>query len=157
METKTYLFEAKAGGKAGAAEIKNGAPSDSKVKTDTPSGSDETNKALIGFGKNVRGGAVTMALSPLNTATGGLATPAFNIGKSLLTGASAGAIGGAIGGLVMAGVNLALRKISERMDRLENEAQSKNNHDNVLIRGGFKAEATYYDANFFSGVNKVDR
>jgi hypothetical protein len=155
MEVKTYMFEVRGADGKESAGVKNGAPEEGAVKTSSPG--ETQSAALQGFGKSIANGATTMALSPLNTATGGLASPVFNVGKALVTGASAGAVGGAIAGVVMAGVNLAIRKISERMDRLEAEAQNLNNHDNVLIRGGFKADATYYDAKFFSGVEKVER
>lgn len=97
-------------------------------------------------------------ISPLNSATGGLASPAYSLGKTLLTGGTAAAIGGGIATVAIAGVMLAVNKIEQRVARMESKAEQMNNRDNTLIRAGSKGFATEYTGGL-SGVksNSIGR
>lgn len=95
-------------------------------------------------------------ISPLNSATGGLASPVYSLGKSIAMGAGAAAIGGGIAGLMVAGVMLAVTKMQERIQKMEAKAEQANNRDNALIRAGVKSYATDYTGNL-SGVKSIKR
>lgn len=132
-------------------------PGDSKVPSgnEVPEAQSEAGGA---FAKRIVENSIERAaISPLNAATGGLASPVYQLGKTVITGGGAAAIGGGIAGIVMAGVQLAINKINARVARLESEAQSANERDNVLIRAGVKSQATFYEADFFRGVHKTNR
>lgn len=111
---------------------------------------------IEGAGKRAISGIAQVALAPLNTATGGLAMPVYSLGRTIAMGASAGAIGGAAVGVAIAGIQLLVRKIEERMAKFEDEALRANNHDNLLIRAGIVQEPTYYSASF-RGVKSTTR
>jgi len=96
-------------------------------------------------------------ISPLNSATGGLASPVYGIGKTLATGGSGAALGGGIAGLAMAGIMLAINKIQERVAKMESKAEEANNKDNVLIRSGSKSYATYYKGSLFGVKSSTNR
>jgi hypothetical protein len=96
------------------------------------------------------------AISPLNQATGGLASPLYQIGKGIVTGKGAAMIGAGVAGLAMAGIMLAVNALQERMAKMEADAEKANNNDNALIRAGSVSKATFYKASL-AGVKKVDR
>lgn len=94
-------------------------------------------------------------VSPLNTATGGLASPIYNAGKRILKGGlTAGAVGGIATSLAIAGIMFAISKLESRMQSLQKEATQLNNNDNALIRAGSVSQATYYSANI-TGIKKT--
>ena len=97
-------------------------------------------------------------VSPLNQATGGLASPLYNTAKQLVSGASFGA---AIGGAAVAIGAIALQKgieaLERRMQNLEKQAIDLNNTDNALLRAGSVSQATYYSANIFGIQKKTNR
>lgn len=115
-----------------------------------------SNTFAAGAGRRAGDQIAQLALSPLNSATGGLASPAYQLGKSALSGGGAGAIGGAAVGVAIAAVNLAIRKIQERMAKIEAEAQQANNRDNLLMRAGVVSGATHYEGTL-RGVRKMNR
>lgn len=94
-------------------------------------------------------------VSPLNTATGGLASPIYRAGKRILSGnISAGAIGGIAVNLAIAGINFAISKLESRMQSLQQQATQLNNNDNALIRAGRVSQATYYSTDI-TGIKKT--
>lgn len=95
-------------------------------------------------------------LSPLNQATGGLATPAYRLGKPIITGAGAAAIGTGVAGLAIFGLQKAIDAINKRVTEMENKAAEANERDNTLIRAGSKNYITDYKGDFW-GVNSVNR
>lgn len=95
-------------------------------------------------------------VSPLNSATGGLASPVYHIGKALVTDKSSAMIGVSIAGLAMAGVMFAINAIETRIAKMEAKAEEMNNKDNALIRAGSKGTATYYTGGL-SGVKSTNR
>lgn len=97
-----------------------------------------------------------VALSPLNSATGGLATPTFTLGKAIVTGAGEAAIGGAAVSVAIAAVRFAVDKIQERIAKMEAQAAEAGARDNLLIRAGMVANATVYTGNIW-GVRKASR
>lgn len=119
--------------------------------------SSTTGKTLQdGIGRKLGESAMQkLVVSPLNQATGGLASPIYQVGKSIVTGGSAAAIGAGLAGIGVAAVMFAISKIEERMAKMEAEAEKANNRDNALIRAGSVSSPTYYKATLF-GV-KVDR
>lgn len=110
----------------------------------------------MGAGKRVAGYVAQQAMAPLNQVTGGMATPVFNLGQSIVTGAGAGAIGGAAVALALQAINLAISKIQERIAKNEAKANEMNERDNLLIKAGVKSYATFYTGNF-GGVKSTDR
>lgn len=113
-----------------------------------------TQSSMAGLGTRVAEGVIRQTvISPLNSATGGLASPIYSAVKVGMTG---GAIGAAVGGIVIAGINLAITKIKERVAKMEAKAEAANNRDNVLLAGGLTTEATFYKGSF-RGVRKTDR
>ena len=123
-----------------------------------PTEDEGTNEGVEGFGKKIAEDSIQRGIiSPLNSVTGGLASPVYSLGKSIATGASGAAIGGAVAGIAMAGLQLAVTKIQERVARLESQADAANERDNTLIRAGAKTAPTFYEANFFRGVVKTNR
>lgn len=109
-----------------------------------------------GAGKRLTNYVTQQALAPLNQLTGGMATPTFNMTKGLITGASAGGIGGAAIGVVIAGLQLAISKIQERIAKNEAKANELTERDNLLIKAGTKTTATFYTSNF-NGVHSTER
>lgn len=95
-------------------------------------------------------------LAPLNQVTGGMATPVFNVAKGVISGAGAGAIAGAAINAVIAGIQLAISKIEERIAKNEAKAAELNERDNLLIKSGAKTTATFYEGNF-NGVKSTER
>lgn len=109
-----------------------------------------------GLTRKVQSTAENYMLSPLNSATGGMARPVYTIAKGAMTGKGA-LVGAGAMSLAIVAVNLAIQKINERVAKLENEAQQANNRDNLLITAGSQASAVHYKADFFKGVRKVNR
>ena len=97
-------------------------------------------------------------ISPLNQATGGLASPLYNTAKQLVSGASVSA---ALGGAAVAIGAIALQKgieaLERRMQNLEKQASELNNNDNALLRAGSVSQATYYRSNIFGVQKKTNR
>lgn len=109
-----------------------------------------------GIAKRTTGYLQQQMLAPLNQVTGGMATPTFNLAKTVITGAGAGAIGGAAVMLVIQGLQLAISKIQERIAKNEAKAAEMNERDNLLIKSGAKTTATFYTGNF-NGVKSTER
>ena len=102
------------------------------------------------FGKNIANQSINRALiSPLNSATGGLASPVYQVGRGMATGASAAAIGGGLASLAIAGVMLAVNEMGKRVARMEAKAEEMNNRDNLMIRAGSKETPTNYNGGLF--------
>jgi len=117
-----------------------------------PTGS--TKSVTKGMGKNIVENSISQfVVSPLNSATGGLASPAYSIGKAVATG---GAVGSAIGSALIVGVTLAINEIEKRVAKMESKAEEMNNKDNTLIRAGTTSVATFYSGNVF-GVSSTNR
>jgi hypothetical protein len=108
-------------------------------------------------GRAIKGAATHAIISPLNQATGGLASPAFELGINIAKGAGAAAIGAGIAGLAIAGAMLAVRAIQDRVKKLEDEAHSLNERESLLVRAGAISQVSRFEANFFTGVQKVNR
>ena len=114
-----------------------------------------SNSMSGGFAKRLTENTIERAfISPLNSATGGLASPAYQIGKSIATGGSKVAIGGGIAALAVAGVMLAVNAIEKRVAKMESKAEEMNNKDNTLIRAGTTSVATFYKGSL-SGVSST--
>lgn len=98
------------------------------------------------------------AISPLNTVTGGLASPIYRTATRISNGTSVGvALGSFAGVLGMMAVNFAISSIEKRMQNLEQKVQNLNNADNALIRAGAVSKTTYYSANIFGIKKKTNR
>ncbi len=130
--------------------IQTSAP-DSNMVLDSLGGSGGINTA--GAGRRALSGVENFALSPLNQATGGLASPSYNLAKNAITG---GAVGGAAVGLAIAAINLAVREIQKRIAENEAKAEAANNRDNLLLRSGRVTQATHYTSSVF-GVKSTTR
>lgn len=100
-----------------------------------------------------------MIISPLNTVTGGVASPLYKKTKAMLTGSMA--IGAGIGSLAVdlgvIGIQAIINNIQNRLDKVEKQANQLGNTDNVLIRAGSVSQATYYTANLFGVKERTDR
>ena len=98
------------------------------------------------------------AISPLNTVTGGLASPVYRAVRQIAKGP---AVGVAVGGLVATGAMIAISAgidaLKNRMQKLETKVQDLNNTDNALIRAGAVSKTTYYSANIFGIKKKTNR
>lgn len=134
-------------------------PSSTPAKpVEPPTNDSDTNEGIYAFGKRAAENSIErFAVSPLNTATGGLASPIYGLGKAMVSGASAGAIGGAIAGILMAGVQLAINSVQKRVTALEAQVSEANERDNNMIRAGAKLQASFYDYKFFGGVHRTNR
>lgn len=100
----------------------------------------------------------TVVISPLNTVTGGLASPVANTIKRIYNGASAGAVvGGAVATIGIIAIQSGIRYLQNRMQELETKVESLNNEDNVLLRAGSVSKATYYSANIIGIKKKTNR
>jgi hypothetical protein len=94
-------------------------------------------------------------VAPLNQATGGLASPAFQIGKALISGSSA-AIGGAVGAALVFAAQKGIEYYEKRVAENKAEAAAANEKDNSLIKAGTKSYITEYSGSF-GGVKATDR
>lgn len=130
------------------------APTD--LPTDIPVDTSGGGGAAGGAINRIEKYAASQVLTPLNSATGGLAMPSYRLGRSIVSGASAGAIAGGVVGLVIAAGQLVINKIKEASDKHKTEAAALNERDNVLLRAGAKTGATFYSGNVF-GVKSTDR
>lgn len=101
----------------------------------------------------------TVVISPLNTVTGGLASPVANTIKRIYSGnISAGAVvGGAVATIGIMAIQGGIRYLQNRMQELETKVESLNNEDNVLLRAGSVSKATYYSANIIGIKKKTNR
>ena len=97
-------------------------------------------------------------LSPLNTITGGLASPVYRTIKSIKTSANVGAmLGSATATIGIMAIQIGIQALQNRMTELENKVTNLNNTDNALIRAGSVSKATYYSANIFGIKQRTDR
>lgn len=97
-------------------------------------------------------------ISPLNTMTGGLASPIYRATKSIMKGAAIGASLGTLGAtLGIMALQRGIDFIQNRMKELETKVESLNNTDNALIRAGSVSKATYYSANIFGIKQTTNR
>lgn len=115
----------------------------------------DTQKLRQGMETRLSDNLESMVLSPLNSATGGLAGPAYRMAKRGITGNFAG-MGRSAMGLAFATTALIVKKLQERMDKMEAKAEEANNRDNLLLKMGMVQEATFYKGNL-KGVRKIDR
>lgn len=97
-------------------------------------------------------------VSPLNTVTGGMATPIYQSAKKLARGATIGAVAGDLvaTGLIIA-IQYGLQALENRMKEIETKVADLNNTDNLLIRAGSVSKATYYSGNIFGIKSRTDR
>lgn len=111
-----------------------------------------------GFARRaVVGGVGQFVVTPLNSMTGGLASPIYQVGRSLVIGRNAAVVGSSVAMLGMAVAMLAIRTVQDRMSKLEAEAKSKNEREVTLITAGRISEASTYTSSFFRGVYKTNR
>lgn len=111
-----------------------------------------------GFARRaVVGGVSQFVATPLNSMTGGLANPIYQVGRSLVLGRNAAVAGSAVASLILAGVSLAIRAVQDRVSKLEAEAKSKNEREVQLLIAGRISEASTYNSSFFRGVYKTNR
>lgn len=97
-------------------------------------------------------------VSPLNTVTGGLASPLYNAGKSILTADSIGSVaGGLIATISLIAIQAGLNALDNRMREIESKVNDLNNNDNLLIKAGSVSKATYYSGNIFGITKKTNR
>ena len=97
-------------------------------------------------------------VSPLNTATGGLASPIASTTKRILSGGSVGASLGTLGAtLSILAIQKGIQALQNRMSELQNKVANLNNSDNALIRAGSVSKVTYYSANIFGIKTKTNR
>ena len=98
-------------------------------------------------------------ISPLNTATGGLASPLYRSAKQLISGsATFGAVAGSLtASLAIIAVQKGIEALQNRMAEVEEKVKTLNNADNVILRAGAVSTATYYSGNIFGIQKKTDR
>lgn len=97
-------------------------------------------------------------VSPLNTVTGGLASPVASTIKRLYSSTSTRAVlGTAVATVGMLAIQKGIRYLQNRMQELETKVESLNNEDNVLLRAGSVSKATYYSANIIGIKKKTNR
>lgn len=97
-------------------------------------------------------------VSPLNTVTGGMASPLYQSAKKLARGATIGAVAGDLvaTGVLMA-VNYGLSELQKRIQQVETQVTEMGNTDNALIRAGSVSKVTYYTGNVFGIKSRTDR
>lgn len=93
-------------------------------------------------------------ISPLNTATGGLTSPIYNVAKRVVSGASSAGIATAAITAVIQLTKVFVDTFEKKMQVLRQQATQLNNNDNALIRAGRVSQATYYSADI-SGIKKT--
>lgn len=97
-------------------------------------------------------------VSPLNTATGGLATPLYQSAKRIANGATMGAVAGdLVATLGIMAIQATISALQTRMQEIEQKVTELGNADNVLIRAGSVSKATYYSGNIFGVQTKTNR
>lgn len=111
-------------GALGGEKVPSGAESIIGSGADEPSGliSSKTSDKEAASGASSNRAAnmlISKALSPVNQATGGLATPAFSLVRSIAKGAKGAAIAAPIIGLVFAGYALAEKLVKDAQTRKE--------------------------------------
>jgi len=152
MAENVYRFEfidgTQSNDQSGITDVLGSGTSDKKTKSESKTFSQSFTKRV---GDNV---IQQTLISPLNTATGGLASPLYRTTKRLAGGSS---MSTAFAGLAVAGVMIALQALQNRMKELEQKTENLNNADNALIRAGSVSKATYYTANIFGIKQKTDR
>lgn len=154
----TFLSEQQA---KESVKIKTGAStvlgSGTKEKQSKKSGSEESfSDAFIK--KSQEDLIMQMAISPLNSATGGIVSPVYSASKRIIKGAAIGAVAGdLIATLSVMAIQKGIEALEKRMADLESKASSLNNTDNVLLRAGSVRNATLYSANIFGITKKTDR
>ena len=97
-------------------------------------------------------------ISPLNTVTGGLASPLYQSAKKIAKGATIGAIAGDLVATgVLVAIQFGLNALQNRMQEIETKVANLNNTDNALIRAGSVSKTTYYTGNIFGVRSRTDR
>ena len=138
--------------------IKDTLGSGAKQKADKPK--DESKETFSGeFTKKVQEDSLqNFLISPLNTATGGLASPVASTIKRIAGGGSIGQSLGTLGATfgIMA-IQKGLQALQNRMTELQTKIDSLGNEDNLLIRAGSVSKATYYSANITGIKKKTNR
>lgn len=126
-------------------------------KQNKPSGNNETfTDAFVK--KSQEDLIMQMAISPLNSATGGIVSPVYAASKRIIKGAAIGAVvGDLVATLSVMAIQKGLEALERRMSDLESKASSLNNTDNALLRAGSVRNATLYSANIFGISRKTDR
>ena len=141
--------------------IENGTQATSSIKSEPSNILATAPKQKVnvsGFANNFQQNLLSsQIITPLNSATGGLASPVYQVGRGLIGGSSALASAG-LANLAMVGVIFALSTLQKRVEKMENKAEEMNNKDNVLIRAGSKStdSATFYKGGLF-GVKSTNR
>lgn len=138
--------------------IKDTIGSGAKQKADKPK--DNSKETFSGeFTKKVQEDTIgNFVISPLNTATGGLASPLASTIKSIAGGDGIGKNLGVLGGtLGIMAIQKGLQALQNRMTELQTKVDSLGNEDNLLIRAGSVSKATYYSANIMGIKKKTNR
>lgn len=97
-------------------------------------------------------------VSPLNTVTGGLASPLYASARQLARGATLGAVAGDL--IATAGImalQFGIQALQNRIQEIEQKVTELGNADNVRIRAGSVSTATYYSGNIFGITSKTNR
>lgn len=108
------------------------------------------------FAKKIEDDTIkNVMISPLNSLTGGLATPIYRTAKRIISGSSvAGALGTFGATLGIMAVQAGIEHLQNRVKQVEEQVSQLNNTDNVLLRAGAVSNATYYSRNFL-GIKKT--
>lgn len=156
MPVYEFILTAPQGMTAAAASPIPTAPS-SIVSSGVTATTDAPSSAFLdGASSRLQNQAEQIALAPLNSMTGGLANPAYSLGKAIVTGAGAGAIASGVVMLAFAVGRVAVKAIQKKTKENESKAEQQSNNDNALIRGGSVTTASYYKGSLF-GVRKTNR
>lgn len=128
-------------------------------KKATPKTTEKKQSFATGFNTKFQNEVIQNAiLSPLNQATGGLASPIYSSVRQLARGGSFKALaGGLIGFAIVKGIELGLEALNKKVAELDTQVKELGNNDNVLLRAGAINTATYYTRSFLSIKNKTNR
>ena len=138
--------------------IKDTIGSGAKQKADKPK--DNSKETFSGeFTKKIKEDSLqNFIISPLNTATGGLASPVASTIKSIAGGSNFGVSIGNLGAtLGILAIQKGIQAIQNRMVELETKVTNLNNTDNALIRAGSVSKVTYYTSNIFGIKSRTNR
>lgn len=98
------------------------------------------------------------AISPLNTITGGFASPMYKTIVSISKSREAGvAMGGLIGVATLTLLSKGMEMLERRIQTIESKVKDLGNTDNALIRAGSVTKTTYYSTSIFGVKKKTNR
>lgn len=163
MEVKTYRWEliTTATQSTPPSAVSNvNAPTIAATVTKAVGGRPETTPAqLVKRGLIERGSdeIARAALGPLNSSVGNLALPVYAVGRSWVKGAGTAALASAAVGVAFQALQFGIQKLQERVAKMEAKADKANDRDNLLLRAGSKASATYYSGSLFGVKTNTSR